>query len=632
VEFGLLEFMREVIAWCYLKNHNAFRFDPATETIRYEYHVFEAPHTPKMAMGCSGELSGFTCSREAFLGPTGSLRRPDALAEGALGGEELPLGGHGCGVLAREFHLEAGTGQDVTYILAVGDTWGQVDAMIETFRDPAESAQAVTAVRRFWSERLSRFQVASQDPIVDAFVNVWNPVNAMVACELARSISTDHMGLDGLRYRDTMQDALAVAHLDAEYAADRVRLVLAQQTAEGAGCFAFYPDSPQPTCDQPDRSDNTVWPIYTVENLLAETGDLSLLAENVPYRDGSTGSVFDHLLRGLKYVHGRRGANGLPLLAHADWNDGLALFQDERAESVMLAMQMVSSCRRLAEMADRIGRSQEADWCRSAADGYDQAVNSDTVWDGRWYRRLILSDGTPIGSADRRQGQIYLTVQAWSVISGVARDGRGKAAMDAVAERLDSECGLAILAPPFVGFPEPEDPPLGSNPGVGENGGIFCHANTWAIIAEALLGRADRAWKYYRQLLPPHVIDRYGVQHYQREPYVYVSSIVGPCSERLGEGGISWLTGTASWMYEAVTKHLLGVHPTMDGLRIRPCLAGEGPTVRVQRRFRGCRYDIDVQPGSGPRSLLVNGEVQPGDLIRPAGQATCHVQSVVTSP
>ena len=59
------------------------------------------------------------------------------------------------------------------------------------------------------------------------------------------------------------------------------------------------------------------------------------------------------------------------------------------------------------------------------------------------------------------------------------------------------------------------------------------------------------------------------------QPYVFASSIVGPVNDRFGQGGISWLTGTASWMHIAATQYLLGVRPTLDGLVVNPCLPAQ---------------------------------------------------------
>ena len=36
-------------------------------------------------------------------------------------------------------------------------------------------------------------------------------------------------------------------------------------------------------------------------------------------------------------------------------------------------------------------------------------------------------------------------------------------------------------------YPSKEDPLTYYNKGCGENGSVFCHANTWAIIAECML-------------------------------------------------------------------------------------------------------------------------------------------------
>lgn len=629
LEFGLLEFQRETIGWCYLKNQLGLTYDPKVNAVRYDYHVFEAPFTPRMVFGCTAEVSGFDCSREAFVGRAGSLERPQTLRpDRELTGSELPLGGHGCGTIGVDLHLEGGESRDFAYLFALGSSWDETDARLEKYADLPAVERALQDVNGFWTERLAALQAETGDALIDHYLNVWNPCNSMIALELARRISTDHMGTDGLRYRDTTQDALAVANLDPAFARERMRQVFAQQTREGGGCFAFFPHGSSPTSDEPRRSDNTVWQVYTVKNLIAETGELSFLDEEVPFRDGGAASVYEHILLGLRYIHERRGPNGLPTLYHADWNDGLALFQDEDAESVMLGMQLVHSCNEFKELAERLGRDEDASWCECVVRELSAILNSDLVWDGQWYRRLLLSNGKVIGGHACRQGQIYLNPQSWSVISGVGcLDGRGAAAMQSAGEHLDSDYGLRILHPPFTGIPEPEDPPLGSNPGIGENGGIFCHANTWAIIAETMLGNAERAFKYYRQLLPEVVASKVGADHYGREPYVYVSSIVGPVSDRFGEGGISWLTGTASWMHIAATHHLLGIRPTIDGLVVSPCLPQSLPRVRVRRRFRGCTYDIEIEnEGRGVPELEVAGRPVESGTVPVQQKAECQVR------
>jgi cellobiose phosphorylase len=604
MEFGLLEFMREALGWCYLKNQFELRYDPELGAIRYNYHVFEAPFSPAMLIGCSEQLSGWECSREAFIGKSGSYESPSALRPGAeLSNSDLPLGGHACAVQGVNVRLAPGAEKALGFTFALADKWPQAEALIRKYQSATAVAAGIAAIDAFWRERLQATTVATGDAVVDRMVNIWIPYNCMVALDLARTISTDHMGTDGLRYRDTTQDAMAVANLDPAFALQRMRQVFASQTPDGGGCFAFFPDDPRAIRDTPQRCDNTVWQIYTIHNLIAETGDMSLLEEQLPYRDGSQGSVYEHILKGLVYIYERRGPTGLPTLYHADWNDSLALFGDEHAESVMLGMQMVYSCKLFLDVARRCQRSADVAWCERVIAELTTILNSDKVWDGRWYRRLLFSNGKVLGSAANRQGRIYLNPQSWAVLSGVGDfENRGRMAMQAAAEMLDSDAGLRILMPPFKGIPEPEDPPLGSNPGIGENGGIFSHANTWAIMAECLLGNGDRAWKYFRQILPQVVSERFGADHYEREPYVFVSSIIGPVSDRFGEGGISWLTGTANWMHIAMLQYILGIHPTLDRLEIKPCLPQSVTAARVKRTYRGKTYQIDLQHRNGQQS------------------------------
>lgn len=567
VEFGVLEFMREMF-WCYLKNHIGFTFDAAANCIRYDYHVFEAPFTPAIWFGCTRPVDGFDCSRDAFCGRGGSLERPAA----ALTGSELPGGGHGCGSLGVKLRLAPGQRERFAYLLGVGE------------KQPVDVDAAFAELQVYWRRKTSAIQVTTGDAHFDRCVNTWNPLNCQIALERTRDLSTDHIGVDGMRYRDTMQDALAVANFDPEFAAERIRLVLASQARDGSGNFSFYPFAPKLKVNpEPVRCDNTVWPVMTVSNLIHETGNLAFLDEQIPFRDGGAATVYEHLRLGLEYIWQRRGPRGLPTLFHADWNDGLAVFRDEKAESVMLGMQLVYAAKLLKEY------DRDAAWCDRVIAELTGILNSDAVWDGAWYRRLLLSNGLNVGSRQRPQGQIYLEPQAWAVISGVGDfENRGRQAMDAVYARLNTPRGLCICAPPYTGIPNPEDKLVGNAPGTGENGAIFCHANTWAIIAECLLGRGDRAYEYYRKVLPSVAAEQQGQEHWGREPYAFNSTVIGPAQGNdFGRGGISWLTGTASWMYVAATQYILGIKPTLTGLQVNPCLPPQWRRVRVARRFRG---------------------------------------------
>src|SRR5690606_27173911 len=93
---------------------------------------------------------------------------------------------------------------------------------------------------------------------------------------------------DGLGYRDTVQDMLAVAHAIPEATRERLDMILTGQTAEGGGMPLVKPLTHRPGKERtPEvhqyRSDDTLWLPITVQNYVYETGDLSYLDTVLPY-------------------------------------------------------------------------------------------------------------------------------------------------------------------------------------------------------------------------------------------------------------------------------------------------------------------------------------------------------------
>ena len=114
-------------------------------------------------------------------------------------------------------------------------------------------------------------------------------------------------------------------------------------------------------------------------------------------------------------------------------------------------------------------------------------------------------------------------------------------------------------------------------------------------IAECMLKRPENAYKYYHQLLPMVAQNTAGEWRYKAEPYVYSSNIFGPESDKFGLANVSWLSGTAAWMYIAATQYILGVKAKWDGLLIEPCMPKEWTNVKITRKFRGCTYNITIK-------------------------------------
>lgn len=184
--------------------------------------------------------------------------------------------------------------------------------------------------------------------------------------------------------------------------------------------------------------------------------------------------------------------------------------------------------------------------------------------------------------------------------------------------------------PPRQRFAAPGDtcyhPHLGEissyPPGYKENGSVFCHTNPWIMIAEAMVGRGDRAFEVYSRINPSR---REELSDLHRcEPYVYAQMIAGKEAVTPGEAKNSWLTGTAAYTYVAITQWILGIRPDYDGLIIQPVIPTSWTGFKAERLFRGVRYIISVErKGAGSQAQLeVDGSPIQGNLVAPPPDGT----------
>jgi cellobiose phosphorylase len=192
-------------------------------------------------------------------------------------------------------------------------------------------------------------------------------------------------------------------------------------------------------------------------------------------------------------------------------------------------------------------------------------------------------------------------------------------ALDSVSQYLADDYGIVLHWPAYQRYRMGKGEISTYPPGYKENGGIFCHNNPWIVIAEALLGRGDRAFSYYRRHAPGYVQERSDI--HRMEPYVYCQMIAGPEAARHGEAKNSWLTGTASWNFVAASQYLLGISPDFDGLKIDPSIPSDWKHFEVIRTYRGAvlRIEIDNPDGvsKGVKEILLDGKKLEGNVIPP---------------
>jgi len=571
-------------------------------------------------MGLIGApLAGYDTSREAFLGPYRSYHNPLAVEQGQCSNSHA-YGDNSCGTLHTTLTLQPGENREVLVMLGIGDARVVGKRAVAKYGSLERAAIELQKLKDAWHARLGSLMAQTPDEDFNHTVNVWGLYNCLITFAWSRAASLVYNGeRDGLGYRDSVQDILGVSAAIPEEAQARLELMLTGQVANGGAipviqAFGHHPGHESPPPDEYYRSDDCLWFFNVVPAMVGETGDLSFYDKVLPYADKGEATVFGHLRRALEFNLERTGAHGLPCGLHADWNDCLKL--GYYGESLFVAFQVQFGLTIYAEIAERLGRPEEAAWARAQHETLEASIQQ-CAWDGDWFIWAIGDDGTMYGTKEFTEGQIYLNTQSWAVISGSATPEQAERCMQTVKEHLATPYGLMLCAPPFVNTPIDVMRAVVFNPGIKENASIFNHTQGWGVMAECLLGHGDRAHEYYRNFMPAAYNDRAEIR--QCEPYVQAQTTYSIYSPRAGNTRTSWLTGAAAWAYFSATQYILGIRPELDGLRIDPCIPSTWPGFTATRRFRGRTVHIEVKNPHGVcrgvESLTLNGKRLPGNLI-----------------
>ncbi|MBB6481382.1 GH36-type glycosyl hydrolase domain-containing protein [Spirochaeta isovalerica] len=577
-------------------------------------------------------VSSFETDRSLFLGNGGygSWQDPRSLHNKELS-STCALRGDNIGALLHHMGpLEPGESERlITQLGQTGDISKELNE-IEYYRKEENVDAAFRELSRYWEGFLSVMQTETPSPSFNSMINIHNPRQCYMTKNWSRYLSLYQLGLGarGLGFRDSSQDVMGVLSQIPDEAAELIGKLLSTQKRNGSAMHQFFPLTMEAnggdSREEEDRADyygdDHLWIILAVCEYLKETGDLTFLKKEFPFYDKDKaglpvekGTVLEHLKRGLNFTWENRGSHGLPLLGFADWNDTVNL--PIGAESLFIASQFGVALREIIPVCEEIG-DRDADLYKDWYTSMKDIVNREG-WDGEWYRRYYDHKGKPLGSVENDKGKIFTNGQSWPVISGFAEGEKRDKALDSVYRHLNTSKGIKLSTPGYEKF----DPEVGGvttyRPGAKENGGIFLHSNPWVIIAETINGNGNRAFEYYSQINPAAKNEI--IEEYEVEPYCYAQNILGDEHPQFGLGRNSWLSGTASWMYQAGTKYILGIKPELNGLSVNPCIPAEWDGFKTVRRFRGKTYRITVKNprhlSKGVKSLTVNGEKIKGVVI-----------------
>ena len=544
-------------------------------------------------------VDSFDTTRDAFCGVYGGPADPQAVRAGHCSGSIA----HGWApVGALHIHLTLAPGESRSVLFGLGYIENpqqekfiapgvinktRAHAMMERYATDTQVDAARAALRTHWEQLLSTYHLDSGEEKLNRMVNIWHQYQPLTK-KGNRDIGTGF-------------------------------------------------------------NDDPLWLIAGTAAYLRETGDWSILEEQVPFDNDETKAqpLMEHLRRSFNFTCTHLGPHGLPLIGRADWNDCLNLncFSEHPgesfqitgpsegpvAESVFIAGMFVKYGHEYAQLCDHLNLTEEAAAARKHIDAVEQATLT-AGWDGAWFRRAYDAFGKPVGSKECTEGQIFIEPQGMCVMAGIGKEsGQAAQALASVEERLDTKYGVVLLQPAYTSYQLNLGEISSYPPGYKENAGIFCHNNPWISCAEATLGHGDRAFAVYRKTCPAYIEDISEI--HRTEPYVYSQMVAGKDAPTFGEAKNSWLTGTAAWTFFNISQYILGIQPTLDGLKVDPCIPHTLSGFTVTRRFRGAVYHITVDNAAGVqhgiKAVTVDGKAISGNVL-PLAAAGAEVTVQVT--
>ena len=609
----------------------------------------------------NADIAGYDCDRESFMGLYNGFDKPNAVVEGKSNNSKAdgwsPIASH-------SLNIELNPGEEKTLVFILGyvengtDKWNadgsmkkdQAYAMMKQF-DTAEKVDAAFAEnKKMWDELLGKYNVSTPDDKVDRMVNIWNQYQCMVTFNMSRSASYFESGIGrGMGFRDSNQDLLGFVHQIPDRARERI-LDLAATQFEDGGCFHQYQPLTKKGNDTigGDFSDDPLWMILSTAAYIKETGDYSILDENVPYRNDEklAQPMMHHLKQSFYHVAENVGPHGLPLSMRADWNDclNLSCFSDtpgesfqtytspkygedkfsKVAESVFVATLFTYAGPEYVALCKKKGDDAEAAKAQAEIDKMKENIKA-AGWDGDWFIRAYDDFGKKVGSNECEEGKIFIEPQGFGIMSDIDASYAPKV-LDAVEDRLGCKYGLVLNNPAFTKY-YIEYGEISTYPGgYKENAGVFCHNNAWMIAAAAYAGQGDRAFDWYSRIAPAFLEEISDL--HRTEPYVYAQMIAGKDAGRSGEAKNSWLTGTAAWNFVAISQYILGIVPDYDGLKVDPSIPSAWDGFSATRQFRGDTYKIRIENPNhvckGVVSMTVDGKAVEGCVIPVIGDGKEH--------
>lgn len=487
--------------------------------------------------------------------------------------------------------------------------------------------------KEYWKEKVSKIITNTGDKSFDYLQNGWLVYQTLVSRLMSKTGYYQSSG--GYGFRDQIQDSIGMKWVDANILKNQIIENSKRQFIEGDVEHWWHSDTNLGIRSR--YSDDILWFVYAVEEYINFTGDYSILDIKTPYLVGELlkddeidkvdyynlstkqGTILNHCIKAIEMAI-KLGEHDLPLIKGGDWNDGMnKIGLKNNGESIWLGFFLYKVLLSFIEILkykeeksfiskevgvtinenptfidENLGIREKIKEYESVIIKLRKALN-ETAWDGKWFIRAIKDNGDILGSNKNKECKIDSVAQSFSVISGAATNDKKYIAMNSLENYLiDDKNKLIKLLTPSL-----KEDYLGYitcyKNGMRENGGQYTHAAIWAIIAEIMLNRKDKAYEMYKYINPiEHTKTNEQIERYKVEPYVVEADIYSE-GNLAGRGGWTWYTGSSAWMYELQIKYILGINIEKGIMSFTPCIQKEWNEFSVEFKWKDALYVINYK-------------------------------------
>lgn len=542
---------------------------------------------------CSIKPESFTTEKEDFIGRYNSILNPSAVVNSKLnnvkGRAVDPVAG-----FKHTLNFKPLQEIEIIFLIGIGKNKAQIRYLVDRYNNTTIKLH-FEETKKYWLDLFDTCKIDTGIKEIDIMTNYWLKYQT-ISCRMnARTAYFQPAG--GYGYRDQLQDSMIYHYINPEMTKKQILLHAKHQFKNGNVYHWWMPITEEGPISK--HSDPYLWLVFVTNEYIKNTGDVNILKEKVEFVDDKRKyPLYVHCIKSIELSLKRFSKRGLPLIGCGDWNDGLsAAGKNWKGESVWLAEFLYGILVDWIKIVDfyklKFISQSLLNKYKKITIQLKQNLNK-YCWDGEWFFCATKDSGELIGSKKNYEGKIFLNSQTWSIINNMVEDEiRKRKILNSLEKYIYQKYGPVLLYPAYS-KPDKEIGYLSEySPGVRENGGLYVHAGCWALLMECLLKRKDKV-EYIYKSLNPIFRSKENPDLYKTEPYVTCGDIYGPNSQNFGQGGWSWYTGSAQWLFKVTLEWVLGIRPTLEGVIIDPCLGNFIKRAKIKLNLRGGLYEIYI--------------------------------------